>query len=38
MKARTLADRGENRTLQPYFYIFVEHFLYSDLCNYTLQD
>ena len=32
--ALTLADRGKNCTLRPYFYVFVEHFLYTDLCNY----
>jgi len=30
--ALTLADRGQK--LKSYFYTFVEHFLYSDLCNY----
>jgi len=32
--APTLADRGENYTLEPYFCIFVAHFLYLDCCNY----
>jgi len=32
--ALTLAGRGKNCTLKPYFYIFVEHFLYTDLRNY----
>jgi len=29
-----VADRSENCTLKPYFYIFVAQFLYPDLCNY----
>jgi len=29
-----IVDRGKNCTLKPYFYIFVAHFRYSDLCSY----
>jgi len=36
-RALTLADRGEDCTLKPYFYIIVEHFLYSDLSKRIFQ-
>ena len=33
--ALTLADRGEKLHSKTLFLYFVEHFLYSDLCNFT---